>query len=293
MTNLVSVIIPVYNDQNGLVQSLEALSRQTYPRRSLEVIVVDNNSSPPITIPSEFSDFARLHSCSKPGAYTSRNVGIRAARGEILAFTDADCYPEKDWLKNGIAALLSGANEHIIGGEISLCLSSKPTATEYYQYLVGFMQKENIESLGFSATANLFVTRQQLDKIGLFDDELLSAGDREWCWRAQRHGFTITYAPTTVVYTKCRRSLWKAIQQARRVTGGRVNLSQRLSTHHHVNKKGIKPYRSPMNSLLWIFSHQKIKMSLKVRIAWVATTLKLIQYFELARLHLGGSAERK
>ena len=69
-----------------------------------EIIAIDNDSSDdsagrlgryPITIIRE----------SKPGSYAARNAGMRIAQGELLAFTDSDCAPRKDWLSTIVSAL--------------------------------------------------------------------------------------------------------------------------------------------------------------------------------------------
>ena len=89
----VSVIIPVYNDLKLLSTCLECLDRQTYPKTRFEVLVVDNGSDLPVQpIVSRYSN-VKLEKESMPGSYAARNRGIAAARGEILAFTDADCRP--------------------------------------------------------------------------------------------------------------------------------------------------------------------------------------------------------
>lgn len=139
MSLLVTVIIPVYNDQAGIDACLAALSLQTWPRDRCEVIVIDNASNPPIRLNPAFADFARIVICSTPGAYAARNAGVAAARGEVLAFTDADCVPDRNWIAAGVAALEREAGLCIVGGEVSLSLSQRPSAIERYQYLTGFV----------------------------------------------------------------------------------------------------------------------------------------------------------
>ncbi|TVR66476.1 MAG: glycosyltransferase family 2 protein [Candidatus Competibacteraceae bacterium] len=67
--------------------------------------VIDNASKPPLRLNPTVADFARIVVCPTPGAYAARNAGIAAARGEVLAFTDADRIPDRNWIRAGVAAL--------------------------------------------------------------------------------------------------------------------------------------------------------------------------------------------
>ncbi|MBO1348747.1 MAG: glycosyltransferase family 2 protein [Hormoscilla sp. GUM202] len=110
---LVSVIIPVYNDAEPLRTCLECLENQTYPKESYEVIVVDNASqSDTASVVNEFSQ-AMITYEKKPGSYAARNKGISVAKGEIIAFTDADCIPAADWIEKGVEKEVA----QYVGGE--------------------------------------------------------------------------------------------------------------------------------------------------------------------------------
>lgn len=291
MTTFVSVIIPVYNDQQGLEACLAALATQTWPQDQFEAIIVDNGSQPPIHIAPSHAKQVRLERCLTPGSYAARNVGIAAAKGDILAFTDADCVPDQNWISAGVAALKQAHGRSIIGGEVSLTLSEKPTAVERYQYLTGFWQRENIERLGFTATANLFATRPQIDQIGPFNEKLLSGGDREWSWRAASKGFPVRHAPEALVYTAPRTSLMGAIRQARRVAGGRRTLRRLGLTHATIT--GLKPHRSLYSSLHWILTHPELTLWQRCQVLVVASILKIIHMIETTRLSLGTRLERR
>lgn len=291
MTDYVSVIVPVYNDQAGIDACLAGLRSQTLSKDHYEVIVVDNNSVPPIRIDPIFSDFVRLSIERKPGAYAARNAGIKISHGTILAFTDADCTPDPNWLEAGVRALNGGRGNYIIGGELVFLPSKIPTAVERYQVLTGFQQRENIEYLKFSATANIYVTRDQMMRIGFFDQTLLSGGDREWAWRAKSAGFSIKYASDVIAHTIPRRSLSSAIRQARRVAGGRYAL------HHmrrdHIPSNGLKPHRSGFSAANWILTYPELSLWNRFKIFSVALTLKTVGIFETIRLSFGGSPERR
>jgi len=289
--NLVSVIIPVYNDQSGIDTCIEAIAEQSWPHDRCEVIVVDNGSNPPISMDTMHGDFVRLVCCTTPGSYAARNAGIAAARGDVLAFTDADCQPDRNWISAGVAALEDAQGLCIIGGEVTLSLSQNPTTVERYQHLAGFMQRENIERLGFTVTANLFATHEQVERIGPFDEKLLSGGDREWSWRASRAGYSVRYAANAAVRTSPRTTLAGAIRQTRRTTGGRRALRQLGVTH--VTDTGLRPHRSLKGALRWVLTHPELTPWQRGQVLVVASILKIVQWIEMIRLSMGRRSERR
>lgn len=286
----VSVIIPVFNDAAGIGKCLDALGRQSYPGTLVEVIVVDNGSEPPMRLAQGHSDGARLIACESPGSYSARNAGITSAQGDVLAFTDADCIPDRDWLTKGIAELRVHDGRCVIGGEVRLRPSPRPSAVELYQAISGFMQRENVRDRGFTATANLFVTRAAMEQIGPFDTTLLSGGDREWSWRAADSGYPVVYAADAVVVTPPRRSLRAAARQVRRVAGGRAGLRRDGGTGR---SEHVKPHRGPLKSVQWILRHPDLGAWNRVRVLVVAVILYLVRLLERARLSLGFSPERR
>src|ERR1041385_8126335 len=101
----VSVIIPVWNDPERLTKCLDALRKQTYPAHSYEIIVVDNGSAVPVDRVVASYGHARVVHEQRVGSYAARNSGLKVARGQVIAFTDADCLPAPDWIEKGVAHL--------------------------------------------------------------------------------------------------------------------------------------------------------------------------------------------
>jgi glycosyltransferase involved in cell wall biosynthesis len=107
---MISVIVPVYNGEVLLPLLLQSLSRLNYPADRLEILIVNNNSSDRTAEILTDSPFTILFE-PVPGAGTARNAGIRQAKGEFLAFTDADCVIEANWLND----LLAGFTDASVG----------------------------------------------------------------------------------------------------------------------------------------------------------------------------------
>ena len=95
---MISVIIPAYNAERTLPFTLRALQNQTLPRDLYEVIVVDDASTDgTAAVAHEFGVRYRMQ--NKEGPAAARNLGVRAARGDIILFTDADCIPAENWIE--------------------------------------------------------------------------------------------------------------------------------------------------------------------------------------------------
>ena len=222
MNQFVSVIIPVFNDAERLKICLTALDKQTYPQDYYEVIVVDNGSDESLeNVVKQFTQ-AKLAYCPEPGSYAARNHGIALAKGEILAFTDADCIPAPDWLTMGVKRLLATANCGLVAGKIELFFKNpdRPTAVELYDSVTFFNQKQYIEEKKYGATANVFTYKSVFDQVGLFNSQLKSGGDKEWGQRVFAGGYSLAYADDSCVAHPARyyfRQMYRKIARVRGV----------------------------------------------------------------------------
>lgn len=221
----VSVIIPVLDDQDRLDACLDCFERLTYPRDAFEVIVVDNGSSPPVRVPV---GGARLLFETRPGSYAARNTGIVAARGEVFAFTDADCLPTPDWLEGGVRRLLAEPGCGLVAGAVEVFCRDRdrPTAAELFELLTGFPQQRFVAQNGFGATANLFATRAAIDAVGGFDATLLTGGDVDLGERVRAAGYRLVYEPGARVRHPARRSIYNLLMKVVRTEVGMKHLAK-------------------------------------------------------------------
>ena len=108
----ISVVVCSYNGESTIGRCLEELGRLDYP--DYEVIVVDDGSTDrTAAIAAEFD--VRLIRTENRGLSAARNTGIEAATGEIVAFTDDDAWPDRDWLRY-LAHAFSSTDHAGIGG---------------------------------------------------------------------------------------------------------------------------------------------------------------------------------
>jgi glycosyltransferase involved in cell wall biosynthesis len=104
---MISIIIPAYNEAATIRRCLSALSNQTVPRSSYELIVVDGNSSDSTReIAEEYADLVFIQNSERvPGA---RNDGFLRAKYDIVATTDADCVVAPDWIEQILHSFQNG-----------------------------------------------------------------------------------------------------------------------------------------------------------------------------------------
>lgn len=214
----VSVIIPTYKSWDLLAKCLEALALQSYSG-PYEVIVVNNDVLH--DIPSSLKNYKNVFFCQelKPGSYAARNKGIKFSSGEILAFTDADCIPQRDWLKSGVEKLVS-TNAGIVGGDVKLFFRDpqNPTASEIYDSLTGFDQEGYIKE-GHCITANWFSYKNVIVECGCFNSDLKSNGDSELSGKISRK-YKVLYDEYALVLHPARFTVSSIITKYRRLLGG-------------------------------------------------------------------------
>lgn len=94
----ISVVVPTYQEAAGIEAFLRQFERQTLPRSEFEILVVDGGSRDGTAgLAAKFAD--RVITQTSPGIGGARNDGVRIARGDLVATTDADCRVPRDWLE--------------------------------------------------------------------------------------------------------------------------------------------------------------------------------------------------
>ena len=206
----VSVIVCSRNGARTLRDCFDALSRLEYP--SFEVIVVDDGSSDGTAdLGREFG--FRVISTAGVGLGSSRNAGLDAATGEIVAYIDDDAYPDAHWLTYLAADFLRSPHAGVGGpnvappgdGFVADCVAR--AAGGPVHVLLSDAEAEHIPG------CNAAFRKESLQKIGGFDPRFHAAGDDvDICWRLREGGETLGFSPAAVVWHHRRGSLrayWK------------------------------------------------------------------------------------
>jgi len=190
---MISVIICTHNRSQKLLDTLKAFEDQTLSKYNFELIVINDGSTDNTAeIIENFEkktalDMKIIHQ-RDTGPAVSRNIGLKHAIGDVIAFTDDDCIPDTDWLINAIKYF---DEDEIIGvegviyssGERKAFFDGAPVTLRKKQFIGG-------------RTANMFYRRNVLLEIGGFDERfVLPFGpkkafreDTDLAWRVKEKG---------------------------------------------------------------------------------------------------------
>ena len=211
----ISVVVCTRNRAKHLPQMLETLRHLVAPGISWEVVFVDNGSTDATAqILKEFCDgfagSARLIHEIKPGLSLARNQGWKASRGDLICFTDDDCYPNPDWLVMAKRILDDGETSYVGGRVLLYDQNDAPVTIQTLEETIVFRKNMHIES-GYIMGANFSCKKTVLEATGGFDERLgagtsmRSGEDTDLLVRASLLGFEGRYDPRVVVYHHHRR----------------------------------------------------------------------------------------
>ena len=219
----VSVVIPVLNAARTLPRTLTALAALA-PAPD-EIVFVDNGSTDDTRAHLEAfaasGGRAKVIVLDEPrrGASVARNSGARAATGDVVAFTDADCCPRPSWL----AALIAPLDDLSVGAVAGRLSATPPVGVvETFSSLFTLQASEVLARhthwtpwAGGFPTANLAVRRALLDRLGGFDESVALYGeDYDLCARIYATGAAIVYTPRAEVEHQHRVTLGALLRQA-------------------------------------------------------------------------------
>ncbi|MBK8598783.1 MAG: glycosyltransferase [Holophagales bacterium] len=221
----VSVVVCTYNGSKTLDGCLRSLEILNYP--DYEVILVDDGSKDSVPEIAARYPYIRYHRQVNRGLSVARNVGMDLAKGEVIAYTDDDCFADPDWLYFLISKLLETGASAVGGpnflppgdGPVAACVSASPGAPAHV--LLDDALAEHIPG------CNMAFWADRLRAIGGFDPAYARAGDDvDVCWRLQAEGDQIVFAPAAMVWHH-RRSTVKAYLKQQRGYGEAEGLLKR------------------------------------------------------------------
>ena len=214
-----SVIIPVYNEAGVISKTLDAVLACNYPRRKLEVIVVDDESKDDTV--AEVKRFTKrgvklLYNKHRGiGKSSALNTGISAAHGELIATLDSDSFPSRDSLRLMVSYF---ANPSVMAATAAVKVHEPKNFLEKVQgveYILTILSRKTLSFLD-SVTATpgpLSVFRHSVFKqIGLFDENSILE-DQEMAYRLQRHNFKIVSSISAEVSTQVPKTFKQLLRQ--------------------------------------------------------------------------------
>lgn len=193
-----SVVVPVYNGQSTIADCLDSLRRLDYPRDAFEVVVVDNASTDRTpAILERYAPHVRVVHEPRRGRSQARNAGVRHARGDVVAFTDADCTLHPAWLRR-IVVPLDDETVGMVGGTV---LARRPcNYVERYGEVIhdheGAITRDPPHVLGGNCAAR----RSTVEAIGGFDPAFPRSQDADLAFRLFRAGYRLVFEREAVAY---------------------------------------------------------------------------------------------
>ena len=190
----VSVVIPAYNQKELLSSCISALVKQDFGRENFEIIIADDGSTDGTKefIENTFpAGNVKIFRQQNLGPAAARNLGIRNSSGNIVAFTDSDCRPARDWLSS---ALRHFEDNSVAGVEGKTALINPEKSTPFSHFT------ENVTG-GRYLTCNIFYRKAALEKAGGFDErfKLAVREDSDLAFSVLEAGGRIVFSPETVV----------------------------------------------------------------------------------------------
>lgn len=225
----VSVVLPAKNAEKYLAQQLEALARQDFDA-AWELLLVDNGSTDATAaVARSFGSKLPIETlyCDRPGVNAARNVGLSAAKADVVLFCDADDEVAPDWIRRMHWAL---SDETLVAGRID-ALTLNPGVGPHVPHrapgpvpVAGFLPR--------AITANLGVRRSVAQAVGGFNEAYrFGATDTEFCWRVQLAGTKIAYAPDAVVAWRRAEDTRTVLRKAYLTGRARAQLYRDFRTH--------------------------------------------------------------
>lgn len=198
----ISVVVCVFNGEDTIGRCLEGLRNLNYP--DYEVIVVDDGSKDKtarIIDRFESTPQFRVLRTENRGLSSARNTGFLQARGEIVAYLDADAYPDPDWLSY-LADHFASSDDAGAGGPnippprnglTAECVARAPGGPVHI--LLSDREAEHVPG------CNMAFRRACLQEVGGFDDRFRVAGDDvDLCWRMQERGWKLGFCHGAMVW---------------------------------------------------------------------------------------------
>jgi len=177
----ISIIIPVYNDLEGIQTTIDSIFPQLVDSQA-NLVVVDNASTdqtPSVVRDYDDDQITLYHETDIQSSYAARNTGIQNTDSDVLAFVDADMTVPEDWLEAALNEFQS-SNADYMGCNVNLTLPENPTLAARYDNHTGFPIEQYLKHQQFAPTCCLFVRRAVFEDVGLFDHRLTSGGDKEF-----------------------------------------------------------------------------------------------------------------
>ncbi len=194
----VSVVVPAHNAADTIANCIHALQKQKFSS-PFEFIVVDDGSTDNTAELAETLGARVIRHEEKRGAAAARNSGIKASRGELICFTDADCIPKENWIQQ---IILPFQDPVIIGAKGAYATNQNEIVARFVQ--IEYEDKYDLlltqDRINFIDTYSAAYRRQALLANDGFDEQNLYLEDQELSFRLAARGYEMVFQPQAIVF---------------------------------------------------------------------------------------------
>lgn len=204
---LISIIVPAFNAEKTVKKCIESLLGIDYPK--YDILVVDDGSTDRTKqMLFEFRSRARVIESQHIGPSKCRNIAAFQAQGEFLAFTDADCVVDKNWLKELLKGFVA-KNVVAVGGsqESPADETAFGKNVQAFFELTGFLggyikskANNSIRKVSHNPSCNVMYRKEDFLEIGGFDESLWPCEDVDLDYRLKKKGYAFMFNPVAKVY---------------------------------------------------------------------------------------------
>ena len=201
----ISIIVTIKNEERHIRDLLDSLVIQEQP---FEIIVIDSDSTDrtPQLVHRYVEKYDFIHYYNRPGTRGySRNLGVKLARGEVVAFTDGDCIANPFWVKKIRETINCGAD--IVAG--------RTIQMGYHAFEI--LERVELHYRNFDVThpsCNLAYKKHAFVEAGGFDDWFITAEDIDLNYRAVHLGYSIVPNDGAIIYHRARDTFTGFFEQA-------------------------------------------------------------------------------
>jgi glycosyltransferase involved in cell wall biosynthesis len=201
----ISIIIPAYNCEETIVRCVDSILRLTWGNK--EIIIIDDGSTDATPdILKGYGGAIRIIRMPNAGPSRARNIGVREATGEFIAFTDSDCIVAEDWLDELFKGFVSEKTAGV-GGDQQSPADDTPFGKNINAFMksVGFVAdylkiQDRLIRTQHNPTCNVMYRREVLLEAGLFDEALWPGEDVDIDLKISWLGYELYYNPGAVVW---------------------------------------------------------------------------------------------
>jgi hypothetical protein len=183
----VSVVVPMFNKGQHVAASLESIVRAAAQRGDVEVIVVDHGSTDgSLQIARGYAPRVTVLDHRGGTVAAVRNVGARSARGHVLSFVDCDCVLPPDYF-DVLLAVLDRTEAGAAGCEVGV-----PAAPHWIEKTWDDLHAVRVDGWRhYINSGNFSVTREAFDRVGGWDESMVTGEDTDICKRLRAAGYGI------------------------------------------------------------------------------------------------------